>query len=133
VSTVRHECRTVGGTAITMDPIPDTTEAVEEFGPFVHQGDLLQQLKAQAGPVRGLVPDCVGLSVATLADGVTFTVVASADEIAAIDAAQYLTSGPCVDAVKAEQPLEYTQDELFDEQAWGCSPKAPQQLASAAP
>ncbi|HXH79434.1 GAF and ANTAR domain-containing protein [Nocardioides sp.] len=99
-----------------MEPIPETSEAVDEFGPF--EPDLLERLQDKARHVRELVPACVGLSLASREHGVTFTVVATDEEIAALDGAQYLDSGPCVESVKAEQVLEYTADDFFQESSW---------------
>lgn len=107
------------GTESGMEPIPETTEAVEEFGPFVHNGDLVEGLQKQADAIREIVPDCVGLSVAAIEHGVTFTLVATDEEIAALDAVQYLTSGPCVEGVEAQRVIEFSPDhDLTDELGW---------------
>lgn len=79
-----------------MEPLPQTREAVEEFGPFLDD-DLLQVLLDAAERVREVVPSCVGLSLGLLDEGLTFTVQATSEEIAALDAVQYLDGGPCVD------------------------------------
>jgi GAF domain-containing protein len=99
-----------------MEPIPETTEAVEEFGPF-SDDDLLQTLRGQADRVREVVPECVGLSLASIEDGVTFTLVASAEEIGVLDALQYAADGPCVEAVETSEVLEFVPDPT-DEERW---------------
>jgi GAF domain-containing protein len=99
-----------------VEPIPETAEAVDEFGPF--EDDLLEVLQDRASQVRDIVPDCVGLSLASREHGVSFTVVATDDEIAALDGAQYLNSGPCVDGVKAERVVEYRDEDLLQEDSW---------------
>lgn len=99
-----------------MEPIPETSEAVNEFGPF--EVDLLESLQDRASQVQELVPDCVGLSIASREYGVTFTVVATDDEIAALDGVQYLYGGPCVESVKAERVLEFNDAELLEEARW---------------
>lgn len=101
-----------------MKPIPETTEAVEEYGPFTDDGNLLEELKDKAQQVLAIVPECMGLSVASTTDGVTFTLVASDEEIALLDALQYLAGGPCVAGVEGEQVFAYTSQELFDETDW---------------
>ena len=108
------------GVAVTpMEPIPESVAAVEEFGPFTTQdGDLLDVLLDSAARVRDLVPQCVGISLGSNELGVTFTVVASNEDIAAMDAVQYLAGGPCVTAVEAERVLQYTSEELFGEVEW---------------
>ena len=100
-----------------MEPIPETTEAVEEFGPF-YEGDVLEELRAKAQAVRQIVPDCIGLSVAALDQGITLTLVASDEEIAALDALQYLADGPCVRGVEANRVVEFTSGEATDEADW---------------
>ena len=101
-----------------MEPIPETTEAVEEYGPFAYDGNLLDQLRDKAEQVLAVVPDCVGLSVASVEDGVTFTLVASDQDAGILDALQYLGDGPCVEGVKAERVLEYSREEMLDEEGW---------------
>ncbi len=99
-----------------MEPIPESSEAVDEYGPF--EPDLLENLRDRASQVRDLVPDCVGLSLASREHGVSFTVVATDEEIAALDGAQYLGSGPCVASVEAAQVLEYTDESPLEESSW---------------
>jgi GAF domain-containing protein len=101
-----------------MDPIPETSEAVEDYGPFAPDGDLLGELRALGDKVSDLVPDCVGLSLASREHGVSFTLVASEEFIAALDGLQYLDGGPCVEAVEAERVLQFTGEELMGEEGW---------------
>jgi len=101
-----------------MEPIPQTLEAINELDPFVDDGDLLEQLIGMGDRARAVAPDCVGVSVASREQGVTFTLVATSDETAALDGIQYLTGGPCVDAVEAEQGLATTLDDLLSEPRW---------------
>jgi GAF domain-containing protein len=112
----KHGSRTVGYPK-GMEPIPETVEAIEEFGPFA-EGDLLGELRQQGIRVRGLVPDLVGLSLASVEHDVTLTLVASSEEIAVLDGVQYLFGGPCVDAVEANAVREYNDDDVLDERAW---------------
>ncbi|MGZ5404093.1 MAG: ANTAR domain-containing protein, partial [Nocardioides sp.] len=93
-----------------------TTEANEEYGPF--DGTLLGQLNDKAQRVLAIVPDCVGLSVTSIAEGVTFTLVASDEEIELLDALQYLAGGPCVAGVEGEQVFAFSRKDLFDETDW---------------
>ncbi|MCD4536138.1 GAF domain-containing protein [Nocardioides sp. cx-169] len=102
-----------------MEPIPETVVAIEDFGPFaIEHVDLQAELLEMAHRVQQVVPECVGLSIGSSIDGVTFTVVASAAEIAALDAVQYLEGGPCVEGAKGEEALAYNHDELMNEQGW---------------
>lgn len=102
-----------------MEPIQETVHAVEEYGPFAtDEGDLLDELRNSAEQVRQLVPECIGMTVSSIQDGVSFTLVASDEEVAALDAIQYAVGGPCVEAVKAERVLSYTQDDFLGEVNW---------------
>ncbi len=100
-----------------MEPIPETTEAIEEFGPFA-ESDLLQQLRERSDLLTELVPDCVGVSLASTEHGVTFTLVSTGPQAAVLDAVQYLSGGPCVDAVEAEGVVEYHHGDALDERRW---------------
>jgi GAF domain-containing protein len=102
-----------------VEPIPETAEAVEEYGPFMAGGeDALAHLRSVAGRVRQSVPECVGMSLATLKDGVTLTLVATDEEIAALDGVQYLSGGPCVSAVEEDRYVEYHATDVLDEDSW---------------
>lgn len=100
-----------------MEPIPASSAACDEFGPFADV-DLLQQLSSRSDRVRAIVPDCVGLSLASCEHGVTLTLVATAREIALLDAVQYMSGGPCVDAVRAERVVTFAHGDGLDEEAW---------------
>lgn len=102
-----------------MDPIPETRETVEEFGPF--DDDLLARLVDSAAEVRRVVPSCVGMSVAAFPHDVVFTLVASDARIGVLDAVQYLTDGPCVSVVGGPHRGEtraFDHRELLDEDDW---------------
>jgi len=102
-----------------VEPIPETTLAVEQYGPFVIENeDLLVELLAKGEQVRAVVPQCVGVSLASNEDEVTFTVVATAKEAALLDAFQYLSDGPCLRASREREILGFGYDDLLDEQAW---------------
>jgi GAF domain-containing protein len=100
-----------------MEPIPETSALFDEFGMFYDE-DLLAELKRSAEAVRELVPDLVGVSLASIADGAAFTLVASDSDVAVLDAIQYIAGGPCAEAPQAEQVLEYDADEPVDEKNW---------------
>jgi GAF domain-containing protein len=100
-----------------MEPLPETLEALNEIDPGVDE-DLLGQLLDLANRAREIVPDLVGVSVARLADNVTFTLVASDADIAVLDAIQYAAGGPCVDAAHAGQVREFNDDDILDEERW---------------
>jgi GAF domain-containing protein len=100
-----------------MQPLPQTTEALRELA---RQGEVSLgiELYAMARRVRGVVPALVGLSLGVIEDGVTLTLVASTDQLAALDAVQYLDGGPCVAAVDRAKPLDVNVGDLLDEDRW---------------
>ena len=100
-----------------MEPIPETVRAIEELGPFAADEDLLEQLQHMADRVEAIVPDCIGMSVASIEHGVTFTLVASNPLIAVLDAIQYVEGGPCVEAAERGQVVTWPVDPTSEE-AW---------------
>src|SRR4051812_4121061 len=58
------------------------------------------------------------MSIAWLNEGLAFTLVASDEEIAVLDAVQYVGGGPCVAAAEAGEGLHASAEDLFDEDAW---------------
>ena len=102
-----------------MEPIRETVDAINELDASVADEDLLTEFKGMGVRVREIVPACVGVSLAYLTHGVTFTLVATDEEIATLDAMQYLGGGPCVDAVKdPPQILQTDPSDLLDETDW---------------
>jgi GAF domain-containing protein len=99
-------------------PIPETLVAIDELDPSVSDDDLLEQLTRSSERVRALAPDVIGMSVAMNAHGVTLTLVSSDEDIATLDAFQYLNGGPCVEAVDPTGGVETTRDDLFSEARW---------------
>lgn len=102
-----------------MEPIPETAAALAELAASGDSG-LRAELDLRARLVRTFVPDCVGISLASVQHGVTFTLVATSEEIAVLDAVQYLYGGPCVDAAHTDEVWEFTSDDeaLLDETGW---------------
>jgi GAF domain-containing protein len=101
---------------VSMDPVPETLAAFDELDPTA-EAEMRATLVTAARRVRALVPDCVGLSIATVEHGVTFTLVASATDIAVLDAVQYLAGGPCVEALDSSDPLGADAED-FAERDW---------------
>lgn len=65
-----------------------------------------------------IVPDCVGLSLMVVADGPTYTLVASDERFASLDAVQYFYEGPANAVLDTQQPVEVNIDALMDEGRW---------------
>jgi GAF domain-containing protein len=100
-----------------MEPIPETVKAIEELGPFANETDLLDDLKHKGSQVTELVPDCVGLSVASPEHGVTFTLIASDRQLAFLDAIQDLCGSMEMASRPDPHPGDVDQDSL-DEETW---------------
>jgi GAF domain-containing protein len=86
-----------------VEPIDASNQALDDLDPPLDDSDLRSQLRDLALAARQVAPDCVGVSVATVESGLTFTLVATELDIAALDAVQYLAGGPCVDATEREE------------------------------
>lgn len=100
-----------------MEPIPETLEALAQLDTYLDEDTLADQLRRSAALAQRIAPDLAGISIASHEHGVTFTLVATDEHTAALDAVQYLTSGPCVEAVDG-QGLTTTSEDLFAEPRW---------------
>jgi GAF domain-containing protein len=101
-----------------LEPIPESIEALDELDPSGDTDDLLAHLQQLANRAQALVPDLVGVSVARFDRGLTFTLVATAEEVAVLDAIQYAAGGPCVDAGHEGQVREFHNDDVLSETQW---------------
>ncbi len=92
-----------------MEPLAETREALAELVSFDDPDvdELLQDLGERA---RGIVPQLVGLSLGLASEGLTFTIVASGTAAAALDAAQYLDGGPCVEVTEGRSDARADDD-----------------------
>lgn len=100
-----------------MEPLPETTEAIRRLTEF---GDdaIERELTRLGDQSQAAVPEIVGLSLALLADRFTFTLVASGDLVARLDAVQYLDDGPCVQSIHTREQVATEVDSLLDEERW---------------
>jgi len=79
---------------------------------------LADSLRQAATDLAIAAPTAMGFSLGVVADGITLTYVASDASLRLLDSVQYLSGGPCEDAVGAGQPLEFGRDDPLDEQSW---------------
>jgi hypothetical protein len=100
-----------------MEPIPETVEAIDGLDPSADDGSLLADLIRSASRGQAVVPDLVGVSIAGFDHGLTFTLVATEEEVAVLDAFQYLAGGPCVEAAHTNQVMAFVPD-VFEEERW---------------
>jgi hypothetical protein len=101
-----------------MEPIPETLQAFDELDAVLDEESLLQQLRTTADRAREVAPGIVGVSVASREEGITFTLIATDDEIALLDAVQYVASGPCVDAMDLGHGIATSPEGLLSEARW---------------
>ena len=100
-----------------MEPIPETLEALDEVQLYIDEANLEQQLRTTTSTAEQVAPGLVGVSLAFREHGLTFTLIATDEDIAALDAVQYVASGPCVDAVDLGHGIA-TPNGLLSEQRW---------------
>jgi GAF domain-containing protein len=103
-----------------LEAVEPTPETLKAFAELARHGstDLVDLVVSMGLRARDIVPECVGLSLALLEQGLTFTLQASSEEIAALDAVQYLDGGPCVDAADSDETIEAHVGDLIDEDRW---------------
>jgi NarL family two-component system response regulator LiaR len=109
---IAHYLKSMTGLPALAAPAPEAvpvTRAVD---------DLVLQLERRADQVRALVPEFLGLSLASSLGGAPVTLMATAVDIAALDAAQYLSGGPCVEAARTDTVLLCTREQLVDQPHW---------------
>lgn len=109
----------------TFEPVPESREAADELDPGIDDeleeqlgGDWLDALVRLAGRARDIAPDLVGVSVARMEEGLTFTVVASDRDIALLDAVQYVAGGPCVEGAAELETKEFEVGDPLSEERW---------------
>jgi GAF domain-containing protein len=101
-----------------MEPLPETREALAEFT-NLEDPDPEELLNFLGTAARRIVPELTGLSLALARDQLTFTLVASSDEVAALDAAQYLDGGPCVEVGEGRVDVQqFSGADPLDEERW---------------
>jgi len=81
-------------------------------------GDLAADLTSLTEQARSLVPELVGVSLGVLREGLTFTFVATSEEIAVLDAVQYLDGGPCVEATNLNREVSIDDTDALNEDGW---------------
>lgn len=101
-----------------VEPVPETLQALDELETDIDDTALTTGLLAAAERAREVAPGLVGVSVALRRLDVTFTLVATDEEIATLDAVQYVASGPCVDAIDLGHGVATSPDGLLSESRW---------------
>jgi len=99
-----------------MEPLPETLEAVLLLNASGNS-DLGIALGRLGRAATEIVPELVGLSLTTVDEGLTYTLVAT-DRAAELDVMQYLDDGPCLEAVKRGEMVEVGDAGLLSEERW---------------
>jgi len=101
-----------------MEPMPETREALAEFV-TLDDPDVDELLAAMGRSAQAIVPDLVGLSLGLAHEGLTFTLLASNDGVASIDAVQYVDGGPCVEVTEGRlDSAVVDMADPLDEERW---------------
>jgi GAF domain-containing protein len=100
-----------------VEPIQETADAFEEFGPLLFEQGLLERIRKKGRRVQLLVPECTALSIALLEPEVTFTLVCSA-EVSAPDGLGPVGEASREMIVNGVPPTEVTEHDVLDEETW---------------
>ena len=102
-----------------LEPLPETRQALLNLSRWSDR-DLTAELIHQGELAEDIVPNLVGLSLALVRDGLTFTIAATSDHLTLLDAIQYAFGGPCVDAALNDATVLSGDSDagLLDEQRW---------------
>lgn len=98
-----------------MEPLPETVAVLRALDE-TSERSLLGMVRSLSDSVVAVVPSCVGMSISLIGTGLTFTLAATTEQVAALDAVQYLASGPCV--ASAETGDEIQLEDVLDEDRW---------------
>lgn len=103
-----------------MQPLPETTAALAALSVATDYSDdaLVEEFGRAAATTRRIAPQCVGLTLTFVQDGVSFTWVSTDLGAASLDAIQYLDGGPCVHAVENGDVVVDSDDNPISERAW---------------
>ena len=100
-----------------MEPIPETRLALVEMSRFQDE-DMTTRFNIMADRVGSVAPDCVGLTLSYLQQGLAFTWVATGVDVASLDAVQYLGHGPCVESMDRGAIVATAGSDPLDEGNW---------------
>jgi GAF domain-containing protein len=100
-----------------VEPIHESAQVLKQLSLLsADDDDLTGRLRAVGDLAVTLIPDCVGVTLTLIRQGQPFTVTATTDDLAVLDAVQYLDDGPCVTAAVSD--AEVRVKDLLDEDRW---------------
>jgi len=100
-----------------VEPVPETEQALAQLSSH-SPDDVAGALRGQISRAQKIVPELVGVSLASTTEGLTFTFVASSEMVASLDALQYLDGGPCVDAIWDGRCVDVPIVDPLNERQW---------------
>jgi len=100
-----------------VEPIPETMRVLRTQ---LERGDtnLAAGLQRISRSALKIVPECVGLSLASFSDGITYTLVSTRVDVASLDSVQYLDGGPCVESAHEGHSVVSDTKDVLSEDAW---------------
>ena len=103
-----------------MQPLPETTQALTALALATDHDDtaLVEQFDRSAAVARRIAPECLGLTLTFVQEGVCFTWVTTDLQSADLDAVQYLAGGPCVEAMGSGEVVTDSDAGPMDERQW---------------
>jgi GAF domain-containing protein len=100
-----------------VEPIPPTGDELEELI-RLGDADLAVTFLQMGSKVKEIVPECTGVSLALVEDGLTRTLVATNESIAGLDAVQYLDGGPSIEAASEARVVDANDIAALAEDKW---------------
>ncbi|WP_206665909.1 ANTAR domain-containing protein [Pedococcus bigeumensis] len=100
-----------------MEEIPETRLALAEMSRFQDE-DLTARFGAMANRVGTLAPDCLGLTLSFMREGLACTWIATGLDVASLDAVQYLSNGPCIESMGKGAIVATPGSDPLDEDNW---------------
>jgi len=103
-----------------VQPLPETSDALAALALATDgdDADLVDEFGRAAVAARRIAPECVGLTLSFVQDGLSFTWVTTDQRYADLDAIQYLDGGPCVEAVGVGDVVVDADAGPLDERRW---------------
>ncbi len=99
-----------------MQPLPEVRAAADALAALTGDLDVLRGLEILSEAAVALIPSVIGVSLTIVVDDEPFTVTATDEATAAVDAVQYLDGGPCLDAATDQDAIMV--GDLLDEERW---------------
>jgi GAF domain-containing protein len=99
---------------VSVEPIDETRALLDLL--WTGDGRFEDWLLSRAHHVAAVIPGCVGISIGVrVPTKATFTFVATSELLRTVDAAQYLSGGPCEDAIDRSDIVDA---DLLSESRW---------------